>query len=103
MAAFLLAALAATPFLDGPALGRFETYCQEKVAATSCKCVADELQGSAEGRAMIEAVAALRLPEAQRRAAMLNVLNRYGLKASELRAILDAAPERFKGMEARCG
>ncbi len=94
--------LLALPVLDGAALGRFQSFCEETVPEASCTCVADRLQDDRDGRVMIETVAAMQQPEAARQDAMLRVLNRYGLRPSELKAIAAGARSRLDSLGKEC-
>lgn len=94
--------LLALPVLDGASLGRFQSYCEETVPEASCTCVADRLQEDRDGQVMIEAVAAMQLPAADRQNAMLGVLNRYGLRPSELKAIAASARSRLDSLGKEC-
>lgn len=84
-AAGLLAALPAkaAPFTA------FATLCEEKVPVASCSCMVNELQRNRTGQIVLEVVQTRSLPENQKDKAGIAIANRYGLKGSEMKSILE--------------
>jgi hypothetical protein len=98
--AMLVPLLLASPAL---ALGSaFETQCAEKIPMASCSCMVQEIGRTSDGRIMLEASDIRALPKDRQQQAMLAMLNRYGLKPSDLAALKPKVSPMFDAAWERC-
>jgi len=81
----------------------FSKFCEAKVAVATCGCIVNELLRTRDGQIVLDTGQVVGRPASEQQATGLALLNKYGLKASELKAIigqakpmLDAAYERCK-------
>ena len=91
--------------LAAPALasgGAFETRCAESLPIASCSCMVDELRQSRDGRFFIHATDAMALPKDEQKQAMLEILNRYNMKMSDVTAMKEALEPMVQVAWERC-
>lgn len=89
--AITLLLLATAVSAEAAVTAAFARLCEAKVPVASCGCMVNELLRTRNGQIILDSTEAASRPEAERRDAVLAVANRYDLKGSELKAILDNA------------
>ncbi len=80
----------------------FLKFCEAKVPAASCGCVANELLQSRDGQVGLDAFAAGTRPPADQRAAAVAVANKYGMKLSEVVSAAERSKSLFSAAVERC-
>jgi hypothetical protein len=86
----VVAVLASSPVeaLDY-ANGRLAQECRVNSPKASCDCIIGQMAASPDGRFMLETYEVMGLPAADQKQAMLDLLNRYGMRASDAKAAMD--------------